>query len=295
MLVGVTGASGFIGRHLLRRLATRGHRMRILVRDSAPADCAAETITGHLSDPDALRALVASADAVVHLVGIIAERGRATFAAVHVDGTRNLVDAARAAGVRRLVFMSALGARDEPGATPYHRTKAQAEAIVRASGIPAAVFRPALISGHENVPIRTLARLHRFLPAVPVFGDGSYPMQPIWIEDVTEAFALAVERPGLTGDYEVAGPDRLSYAEFLRAIGRACGHPRPLIRVPLGAMRLAARIFDIIPGGPITSDQLQMLIEGSVTARNAITTVFGITPLSFDDGLRRFLGGSQGG
>lgn len=264
--------------------------MRILVRNAAPATAASETVTGDLSDPDALRALVAGADAVVHLVGIIAERGRATFAAVHVEGTRNLVDAARAAGVRRVVFMSALGARDETGATAYHRTKAQAGAIVRASGISAAVFRPALISGPENVPIRTLARLHRFLPAVPLFGDGRYPMQPIWIEDVTEAFALAVERPELTGDYEVAGPERLSYAEFLRAIGRACGHPRPLIPLPLGAVRLAARVFDVIPGGPITSDQLQMLIEGSATTRNAITKVFGITPLSCEDGLRRFLG-----
>lgn len=295
MLVAVTGASGFIGRHLVRRLATRGHRMRILVRDQAPASPTSETITGDLSDPAALRALVAGADAVVHLVGIIAERGRATFVAVHVEGTRNLVDAARAAGVRRLVFMSALGARDEAGATAYHRTKARAEAIVRACGIPAAIFRPALISGPENVPIRTLARLHRFLPAVPVFGDGSYPMQPIWIEDVTEAFALAVERPGLTGDLEVAGPERLSYAEFLRSIGRACGHPRPLIRVPLGAIRLAARVFDVVPGGPITSDQLQMLTEGSATAHNAITTVFGIAPLPFADGLRRFLGRSHGG
>ena len=293
MLVAVTGATGFVGRHIVRQLAERGHRVRALARDPArapaQAGAAVELVRGDLADRGALRALAAGADAVVHLVGIIAERGAATYSAVQVEGTRSVLDAARAAGVRRFAHMSAVGARDEPGATPYHRTKARAEALVRASGLSAAVFRPSFISGPENIPIRVLARLHRLLPAVPVFGDGSFPVQPVWIGDVALAFALAVERPELTGDYELGGPDRVTYAEFVRAIGRASGHPRPLVHVPLGVMRVAARVFDLVPGAPITSDQLQMLVEGSATPANAIASVFGIRPVPFEAGLRRYL------
>ena len=295
MLVAVTGATGFVGRHVVQSLLDRGHRVRALTRPTAANRLlpAAEPVTGSLVDSTALAALVTGADVVVHLVGIIAERGAATVQAVHVDGTRRLAAVAHQSGVRRFVYMSAAGARDQPGATAYHRTKAQAEAAVRA--VPFAggtvTFRPSIVSGPENVPIRLLARLHRWLPAVPVFGDGSFPMQPVWVGDVALAFATAVERPGkFHGEFELGGPDPVTYGGFLRAIGRASGHPRPLVRVPLGLMRGVARVLDHIPGAPLTSDQLQMLTEGSATPGNAIETVFGISPVGLDDGLRRYLG-----
>src|SRR5438034_3601213 len=111
--------------------------------------------------------------------------------------------------------MSAVGARDEPGATPYHRTKWHAEELVRASGLSHAVFRPSIINGPESPPIRTLARLHRWSPVVPVFGDGHFPTQPVWVEDVALAFALAVEQPALGGAFELGGPQVLTYEEFV--------------------------------------------------------------------------------
>ncbi|MGH7698906.1 MAG: complex I NDUFA9 subunit family protein [Gemmatimonadales bacterium] len=296
MRIAVTGGTGFVGRHLLSQLKSRGHRVRALVRHPArrslPALQGAEITAGDLDDPDALRGLVDGADAVVHLVGIIAERGAATFDAVHVDGTRRLVQAARAAGIRRFIHMSALGARDEPSATGYHRTKRRAEDLVQGSGIPAAIFRPAVIVGAGSVPIRTLARVHRFSPIVPVFGDGRFPMQPVWIEDVTLAFALAVERPGLSGLFELGGPEVVTYEEFVRSIGRAAGHRRPVVHVPLALVRAAARVFDRLgPLAPITSDQLQMLVEGSVTPDNAIERVFGIRPMALHDALGFLRGG----
>lgn len=293
MIVAVTGATGFVGRHIVRLLVQRGARVRALARNPAHAPFPPGTVAlvpGDLADPAALRALVAGADAVVHLVGIIAERSGATFAGVHVEGTRRLVTAARDAGVGRFVHMSAAGARDEPGATAYHRTKAQAEALVRTSGMTATIFRPSLIVGPENVPIGMLARLHRLLPAVPLFGDGSFPLQPVWAEDVALAFTLAVEQSVLAGDYELGGPDQVSYAEFVRAIGRASGHPRPLVRIPLGLMRVVARAFDLVPGAPMTSDQLQMLVEGSATPGNAIEATFGIRPMPLEESLRRSIG-----
>jgi uncharacterized protein YbjT (DUF2867 family) len=253
------------------------HPERQPFRHLAPSPV--ESVRGHLTDPAALRALVAGAEAVVHLVGIIVQRGTATFEAIHVEGTRAVVAAAQAAGCRRFLHMSAAGARDDPGATPYHRTKARAEEAVRASGLPAAVFRPSFIIGPGNVPVGVLARMHRWLPAVPVFGDGRFPTQPVWVGDVALAFALAAERPDLTGTFELGGPEVVSYEEFVRAIGRASGHPRPVVHVPLPFMRLATRAFNLLgSAAPITSDQLQMLVEGSATPKNAIQRVFGIWP-----------------
>jgi len=298
VLIAVTGASGFVGRHITAVLAGRGHQVRALVRRDgrgrAAAALPAERTPGDLADPAALAAFTRGADVIVHLVGIIVEAGAATFEAVHVEGTRRLLTAAREAGVRRFVHMSAVGARDEPGATRYHRTKWRAEELVRNSGLSHAIFRPSIISGPENRPIRTLARLHRWSPLVPVFGDGRFPMQPVWIGDVALAFALAAERPALSGVFELGGPATLTYEEFVRAIGRAARHPRPLVHVPLAVARAAAAALGVMgPLAPLTLDQLQMLVEGSATPASALESTFGIRALPFEEGLARFLGGGQ--
>ena len=298
MLIAVTGANGFVGRHVTALLAQRGHQVRALVRRSgrerALDGLAIERTAGDLGDAAGLTALTRGADVVVHLVGIIVEAGAATFEAVHVEGTRRLLTAARAAAVRRFVHMSAVGARDDPRATRYHRTKWRAEELVRGSGLSHAIFRPSIISGPENQPIRTLARLHRWSPVVPVFGDGRFPTQPVWIGDVALAFALAAERPALGGAFELGGPAAVTYEEFVRAIGRAAGHPRPLAHVPLAVARVAAAALGLAgPLAPLTADQLQMLVEGSATPANALESVFGIRPLSLEDGLSRYLGREQ--
>jgi len=287
-----------VGRHVTTLLAGRGHQVRALVRRDDPGRAAAalpaERTPGDLADPAALAALTRGADVIVHLVGIIVEAGAATFEAVHVEGTRRLLTAAREAGVRRFVHMSAVGARDEPGATRYHRTKWRAEELVRSSGLSHAIFRPSIISGPENRPIRTLARLHRWSPLVPVFGDGGFAMQPVWIGDVALAFALAAERPALSGVFELGGPATLTYEEFVRAIGRAAGHPRRLVHVPLAVARAAAAALGVMgPLAPLTLDQLQMLVEGSATPANALESTFGIRALPFEAGLARFLGGGR--
>jgi uncharacterized protein YbjT (DUF2867 family) len=299
VLIAVTGATGFVGRHITAMLARRGHTVRALVRDPIQARAleilGVELVPGSLADAAALTALMRAVSAVVHLVGIIVETGGATFHAVHVEGTRRVVEAAARARVERFVHMSAVGARDEPGATPYHRTKWHAEQLVRTSGLSHAVFRPSIISGPESAPILTLARLHRWSPVVPVFGDGQFPMQPVWVEDVALAFALAVEQPTLSGAFELGGPQVLTYEEFLLAIGRAARHPRPLVHVPLALARAAAAAFGLLGGAaPLTRDQLQMLVEGSVTPANAIESVFGVRPVPFDEGLNRYLAPSRG-
>jgi NADH dehydrogenase len=297
--IAVTGATGFVGRHLVALLARRGHAVRALVRNPVRAQALrnvpVEFVPGDLSDPGVLALLARGTTAIVHLVGIIVESGRVTFHGVHVEGTRRLLVAAREVGASRFVHMSAIGARGGRDATPYHRTKWEAEELVRASGLSYAIFRPSIISGPENVPIRTLARLHRWSPVVPMFGDGRFPTQPVWIEDVALAFALAAENTRYTGAFELGGPQPTTYEAFVRAIGRATGHPRPLAHIPLPLARLAARVFDLLgPAAPLTSDQLQMLVEGAATPANALESVFAISPLPFEQGLERFLGRRRG-
>jgi len=296
--VAVTGATGFVGRHVAELLLRRGHGVRFLARRSGGVSTSlvergAEVVRGRLEDVPALHALARGADAVVHLVGIIAETGTASFSAVHVQGTKRLLEAAGTAGARQFIHMSALGARPDPDATRYHRTKFQAEDLVRASGIRAAIFRPSLINGPENIPVRALARLHKWAPVIPVFGPADFPLQPVWIDDLALAFALAVER-GDSGTFELGGPDVLTFAEFVRGIGEAVGHPRPLIHVPLAGVRALARLLDPLGSwAPITSEQLQMLVEGAVTPANALSSVFGIAPLGFREGLSRMFPKNQ--
>lgn len=285
-----------MGRHLTALLARRGHTLRALVRNpiraqALPRNLPVEYVAGDVFDPGTLALLARGATAVVHLVGIIVESGGATFQGVHVDGTRRLLAAARDAGVVRFLYMSAIGARGGRDATPYHRTKWEAEELVRASGLSHAIFRPSIISGPENAPIRTLARLHRWSPVVPMFGDGSFPTQPVWIDDVALAFALAAEDTRFNGAFELGGPRPMTYEAFVRAIGRATGHPRPLVHLPLALVRAAAGVFDLLgPAAPLTSDQLQMLVEGAATPANALESAFAIHPLPFEEGLERYLG-----
>ena len=299
MRVAVTGGTGFVGRHTIALLRGRGHGVRALARTPAGSRLltalGAEPIPGHLAQPSALTALLDGADAAVHLVAIIVESGPATFAAVHVEGTRRLLDAAHAARLRQLVYMSAIGARPDARATRYHRTRWEAEELVRSSGLNAAILQPSLIVGPENVPVRTLARVHRWSPVVPVFGDGRFPMQPVWVEDVALAVALAVERPDVCGTFELGGPEIVTFERFVRAIGRATGHPRPLIHVPLRVARRLARLCDPLGRhAPITSEQLQMLVEGSATPQNAIEAVFGIRPLGLEAALEKATRSKEG-
>jgi len=285
MLVAITGSTGYVGRAIVQKLHRRDHELRALVRRPDRAgpleDLGVQLVAGALSDPAALRSLVEGAGAVVHLVGIIAEAGRLTFESVHVSGTAAVVEAARQAGVPLVLHMSALGARAN-AATRYHRTKWQAEEVVRTSGQPHAIFRPSLVAGPGNAALKTMVDMIRFSPVVPVIGDGRYAMQPVWLGDVAEAFALALERTDLRGSFDLGGPEQLSYHQMLDHLEDALGVRRRRIPVPVGIARFAAAAGAALPNvAPITSDQLQMLLEGNVTADNAVASRFGISPRTF--------------
>jgi NADH dehydrogenase len=236
---------------------------------------------------------MAGCQAVVHLVGIIRERPTAgtTFEMVHTQGTINVLEAAMAAGVRRLLHMSALGSR--PGARArYHQTKWAAEETVRASGLAWTIFRPSIIYGRGDEFVTMLARMVERSPVVPVIGSGRQRLQPVPVEHVAEGFARALALPATEKHvYEVGGPDQLTMVELLDAIGSALGHRRVRkAHVPLGFMRPVARILHRLPGFPVTPDQLRMLEEDNVCDPAPFYGAFRLEPMPLATGLRRMLG-----
>jgi NADH dehydrogenase len=199
-----------------------------------------------------------------------------------VQGTRLLVSAAREAGVGKFVLMSALGAREDRDATPYHQSKAAAEQIVASSGVPSVTLRPSLIAAPGNEVLRLMVRMLRMSPLVPVIGNGLYQLQPIAADDVAEAIALSVEEPRITGVFEIAGSEPLTYHEILDLLEDALGVQRRRVAVPVSVVRFSAYAGMVLPNlNPISPDQLQMLLEGNTTHHNAIASTFHITPRRF--------------
>jgi len=294
----VTGGTGFVGTHLIRRMRKEGLSVRAVVRnpDKAQAlkDLGVEVVKGDVSDKASLEKATVGCDRVVHLVGIIQEAPGATFQGVHVEGTRNVIDAAKKAGVRHFFYQSALGAR--PGASSaYHRTKWEAEELVRASRIPYMILRPSLIYGPGDQFTIRLSEMIRLSPVLPVIGTGKSKVQPIFIEDVVSCIVKAVTIDTLISErYEIGGPDQLTYEEVTTAIADAMGVKRPALHVPLFFVKSVARILEtVLPKPPVTTDQLIMLQEDNICSMRDIREAFGIEPIAFREGLRKFISAKQ--
>lgn len=294
MKVFVTGATGFVGHEILRQLLAAGHSVRALVRPGSETKLLQDDLVkihpGDACDPDSLEGALKGCDAVIHLVGIIREfpaKG-ITFQQLHVEGTKNLLAAAAAQGVKRYLQMSANGTRAE-ATTPYHQTKWEAEQAVRASALDWTIFRPSLIYGAGGEFVSMISDLMHKFPMVPVIGDGQYRMSPVAVEDVAAGFVRALQTPGSIGQiYHCCGPEEVSYDQLLDAFGQAMGkeHVRKLHQ-PLALMKPAIALMESVPAFPITSGQLTMLLEGNVCDPGKWSAAFGLTPTPLAEGLRR--------
>jgi NADH dehydrogenase len=276
----VTGGTGFVGRHLVARLVGQGEQVRVLARGSADAG-SAEVIPGDIRDLSALVSAARDCESVVHLVGIIREERGASFEQVHVAGARTVVHACQEAQVNRLLHMSALGAR--PGArSRYHRTKWEAEELVRASGLAATIFRPSIMFGAGNSFLPEVrALLHRG-PVIPIMGDGTSLLQPIWVEDVVSCFVAALAKPDTVGRaYELGGPETFGFEELLDLLAEQQGITKRKLHLPVWLMRPAVSVLSrLLPNFPLTSDQLTMLLEDNVCDIREMRDTFGIVPVS---------------
>jgi NADH dehydrogenase len=290
----VTGGTGFVGKAVVRALQAHGFAVRCLVRPGSEAALKGfegiERVPGDAFQPRRLDAAVQGCSALIHLVGIIREhpaRG-VIFERHHVTASANMLKVAEAAGVPRYLHMSALGTHPD-ARSRYHQTKWEAEEAVRASGLEWTIFRPSVIYGAGDGFVSLLARLVKWLPAVPVIGDGRYRLQPVAVEQVAEGFARALLRPETKGQvYEVGGPRAYAFTEILDLIGRALGKSKVRkVHQPLALMRPLVRLLESLPFFPLTRDQLTMLQEDSVCDPEPFFRAFDLPPIDFPHGLAR--------
>ena len=299
MKIFLTGGTGFVGRHLVERLLAEGHAVRALVRFPDQGNmrltaflsprvlsdckerlsfCAGDVVTGA-----GLSEAIQECEAVIHLVGIIMEKGANTFEAVHHMGTRHAVDAARRAGVKRYIQMSALGARMD-GVAAYQTTKWKGEEEVRHSGIPYSILRPSLIFGPGDGFVTQMIDTMRKAPLFrPVPGPGTPQFRPVFIGDVAACFVRALTADAATNQtIDLGGADELSLNEVLAEIARCAGVRKPPVHIPMPLMLLGAAIAQtLLPNPPVTTDQLRMLREGSTCDITPMKQIFAIEPRDF--------------
>lgn len=292
MKVFLTGGTGFVGNEVLRQLVAVGHTVQALVREGSEAKLATtkgvEIHHGDVTDAVSLVGALEGCDAVIHLVGIIREfPGRGiTFKKMHVEATRNILEAAQEQGVQRYLHMSSNGTA-EHSSTGYHRTKWQAEELVRASSLDWTIFRPSLIFGPGSEFVNMLVGLIRRIPVVPVLGDGQYRMQPVSLEQVATSFVSALQIDGTIGaTYHLGGGISYSYDEILDLTAQALGKQKAnKIHQPLFMIKPMIKMMQGSEHFPITSDQLTMLVEGNICANDAWIKDFGVKPMTYAEGI----------
>ncbi|MFB3813467.1 MAG: complex I NDUFA9 subunit family protein [Terriglobales bacterium] len=294
MKLALTGATGFVGSHMLSRLKAEHHYVRALVREPGRAAALAspqvEFVRADVVSGIGLDAALDGCEAVVHLVGIIMEVGDQTFERVHHLGTRNMVEAARRAGVSRFVQMSALGARAD-GVSDYQRSKYRGEEEVRNSGIPFTILRPSIIFGPRDGFVSQMVDVMRKAPVQPVVGHGRYPFRPIYIDNVVDCFVQSLTSEKAVGrSVDLGGLDELTLEQMLDEIARCIGVRKMKLHVPFALMKLNAAILGaVLRRPPVTTDQLAMLREGSTCDIGPMLETFDLKLVGFSEGLRKYL------
>lgn len=266
-LITVFGGSGFVGRHVVQALARRGYRIRVAVRRPNEAlfvkttgDVGqVEPVQANIRDTRSVRAAVQGADAVVNLVGILHEQGPQRFETVQAGGADRIAREAKAAGIGVFIHVSAIGA-DAESPSAYARTKALGEAAVREHVPTAAILRPSIVFGPEDDFFNRFATLARVSPFLPLIGGGATRLQPVYVKDVADAIARAVETGIADGKvFELGGPEVLTFRELMVLVLREIGRKRILLPLPVALAKPLAALMQLLPNPPLTLDQLRLL------------------------------------
>jgi len=290
----VTGGTGFVGPHVVHALRAQERDVRVLVRKPGSkgaktvASWGCELVQGDMTDAESLKRAVEGCDTVVHLVAIPTGSDE-RFEQVMSRGTRDLVEAAKQAGVTRFVHMSALGTSPaSKDLTPYFRAKWEQEQTVKASGIDHVIFRPSFVFGGDGGMLPLLVMQVRFSPFVAVVGTKR--MQPVWVEDVAAFFARSLDTPEANGrTFDLVGPDVVTWDELYDRIKRTMGKRRPTFRMPVGVARAGAAVVAKLPTKlPLSPDALTMLeFADNVADPQPASETFGIQPIGLNEQIRR--------
>ena len=295
----VTGATGFVGRHLIPVLLAADHRVVALVRTATDGELvmarlaperrsAVETRIGDVTRPETLGPALAGVDAVVHLVAIPRDfHGGADLRLINTEGTRAVVAAMEAAGVRRLIHMGAMGVEDVPD-LHYASSKAKAEALVRASSLDWTILKPSLQFGEGDGFFNIIAGLVRLSPGlVPVPGDGTSRFQPIHVDDVAAVTVRCLADPTTIGQtYDLGGPRYWTYREITREVLTALGKRRLIVPMPVVLIRLVAGAAELVHVSfPVATDQLRQLRLDNIGPLDVIPASFGFVPRPMEGAL----------
>lgn len=271
MRVAITGGTGFVGRHLARELVARGHEVVLIARGLDRRDLSAYEIPNtrffatDLSDADELARAFAACGAVAHCGGINREIGKQTYQRVHVEGTRNVVEAARRAGVGKVTLLSFLRARPNCG-SGYHESKWAAEEIVRHSGIDYTIFKAGVIYGRGDHMLDHLSHALHTFPIFGLVGFADKPVRPLAVEDLAGVLVAALTEGRLSRQtVAIMGPEQMALSEAVKRVGRVLGR-RPLyVPLPIAFHRLLAVVFEATMKIPLVSlAQVRILSEGIV-------------------------------
>jgi NADH dehydrogenase len=286
----VTGGSGFVGSHLLPRLIDAGFQVRCLVRLPGEARVVealgAAGVTGDVTDPASLKAALSGVESVVHLVAVLREGRGATFSRVNVEGTGNVVTAAREASIKRFIHIGAMGTGDMPRYAYFH-SKWQGEEIVRASKLDFTILKPGAMFGKGAGFIDKLVKSVNMFPLLaPIAGSGRTRFQPLWVEDLATCILAALKGDKRGQTCEIGGPEHLTYEQILDAVMAVMGKKRLKIHVPVVLMRPAVGFIGRILGDPpVTSVELKALELDNIGALDSVENQFGFKPLELATGL----------
>ena len=278
-MIVVTGASGYVGSHIVKQLVDMDKPVRAMVRSRRGAekeerlkDLPVDWAEADVTYPETLGSAMEGATAVVHTVAIAIEKGGGTYETINYQGTVNVVEAAKAANVGRFVNISQLGAASD---LPYRflASKGKAQEYVAASDLEWTAFRPSVIWGPEDEFANTFARLVPFSPIIyPIIGDENAKFQPVWVEDVATSVVKALDDPGTIGkEFELGGPEVLTLEEIERRTLDAVGARRKMVRFPMSLLRVVVTLMEtLLPAPPVTRSLLELLAVSNVTTDNAI-------------------------
>jgi NADH dehydrogenase len=283
--VTIFGGTGFIGRYVVRALVPTRASLLACARRPRPGEFTpgelgqVVAVPANVGSDGSVAECVRGADVVVNLVGILFQRGRRSFHAMHVEAAERVAREAARAGAKRLIHFSALGASPR-SPSEYARTKAEGEKVVRAAFPDATIVRPSLVFGPEDDFFNKFAMMARLAPALPLIGGGRTRFQPIYAGDVGEAVAAMVARDGTAGQtYELGGPHTYTFKELMQLMLKETGRNRLLVPVPSAMASFGAWFAEFLPTPPITRDQIKLLGGDAVVADDALgLKALGIAP-----------------
>ncbi len=290
MRVLVAGGTGYVGAEVVASLVSAGHSLRVLVHASQPdLPEAAEAVRGDVTDAASLESAAAGCDAIVNLVAIL-DGPDAAFEAVNAGGPRNVVAAANAHGIRRVVHMCALGVSAEHAPlTRYWGSKYAGKQAVISSGLDWTVLEPSFVFGRGGGALKAFESLIR-MPLAPVIGNGRYRHQPVWAGDVATAFVRALERPETAGQViPLGGPQRFTFDELLDELARVTGRPpRRKLHIPAGFMKAQTPLLSRLPPPlKVTREQIVMLLAGTECDLEPMRSALGIEPAAIAEAYTR--------